>query len=222
MYSAIVYDLDGTLVDSAPTVAALLNELRAERSLPPMSQNAYKPWLSTGGAAMVAAALGISQAQAEPLLQQFRARYLHHPTRLDSVFPTVHTTLTQLRHAGIALALCTNKPRMLVEKVLAETGLEPFFDAICAGDDLPSKKPHPNNLRACMRALGSQCADTLLIGDSRVDQCLAQACGTGFAFFTGGYDDGVRHDAYTIRIENHAEVLPFIKIIKERSTCEQL
>lgn len=221
-YSTVVYDLDGTLVDSAPCVTALLNELRMERSLPPLAQSAYTPWLSIGGATMVAAALGISEANAQPLLHEFRAKYFQRPTPPDSVYPEVHTILQQLQRAGIGLALCTNKPRLLVEKVLAETGLTRFFTTICTGDDLPTRKPHPDNLLSCMRAVRSHCGNTLMVGDSRVDQRVAQACKTDFAFFTGGYNDGVEHGACVIKIANHTDVMPHIRITKERSPCEQL
>lgn len=210
MYSTVVYDLDGTLVDSANTVATLLNGLRAERNLPTKAVSDYKPWLSIGGLAMVAAAMEISENEAAPLLATFRARYLVMPTTSESVFPSVHATLTRLRQAGIRLALCTNKPRHLTEKILVETGLSEFFGVVCAGNDLPKGKPHPDNLYACLNALGSQTTDTLVVGDSRVDQCLAEACGADFAFFSGGYNDGVRLGVNTVTIGFHPEVLPLV------------
>lgn len=210
MYSTVVYDLDGTLVDSANTVAALLNGLRAERNLPAKAVADYKPWLSIGGIALVAAAIEISENEAAPFLATFRARYLALPTTPESVFPNVHATLTRLRQAGIRLALCTNKPRHLTEKILVETGLVEFFGVVCAGNDLPKGKPHPDNLYACLNALGSQTTETLVVGDSRVDQCLAEACGTDFAFFSGGYNDGVHLGGNTVKICFHPEILTLV------------
>lgn len=216
MYSTIVYDLDGTLVNSALTVTALLNELRSEYALPPLAIDDYKPWLSTGGKGMVAAALGIDETEAGPLLLDFRARYLNLPTDPASVYPDVHLTLSTLRSAGIRLGLCTNKPRALTEKVLTETTLGDFFDVVCAGQDLTTSKPHPDNLHVCLRGLNSQPKETLVIGDSRIDQCLAKACGAGFAFFSGGYDDGVRIEASVLTIHRHPEIFNLFSSIEKR------
>ncbi|MDD2741891.1 MAG: HAD-IA family hydrolase [Rhodocyclaceae bacterium] len=220
MYSAIVYDLDGTLVDSAMTVTALLNDLRIEYGLPPLAINHYKPWLSTGGKAMIAAALGIDEAEAGPLLLDFRARYLNQPTDPASVYPDVHLTLSTLRSAGIRLGLCTNKPRTLTDKVLTETALGDFFDVVCAGQDLSTSKPHPDNLNVCLQGLNSQPEETLVIGDSKIDQCLAEACGTSFAFFFGGYDDGVRTEASVLTLHHHPEIFNLFSSIKKRSHHE--
>lgn len=218
MYSTIVYDLDGTLIDSAVTVTALLNDMRAEHALPPLAINDYKPWLSIGGKAMVAAALGISQAEAEPLLRSFRTRYLKLPTDPATTYPDVHFTLSTLRSADIRLGLCTNKPRALTEKILAETGLDIFFDVVSAGQDLTTSKPHPDNLNICLHSLSSQPNETLVIGDSRIDQCLAEVCGTSFAFFTGGYDDGVRIEACALTIHHHPEIFNLFSSIEKKAT----
>jgi phosphoglycolate phosphatase len=220
MYSTVVYDLDGTLVDSALTVAGLLNGLRAERDLPALPREAYTPWLSIGGCTMVAAALAIEESEAGPLLETFRARYLAQPTDPETVFPEVHATLSQLKRHGIRLALCTNKPRPLTEKVLAETGLAAFFEVICAGNDLATAKPHPDNLNLCLNALNSHAQETIVVGDSRVDQCLAEACGTHFALFSGGYDDGVHLNTHMIKINRHPEILSLFSPIEERPHCE--
>ena len=216
MYSTIVYDLDGTLVDSAATVAALLNGLRAEQALPPLARDDYLPWLSVGGKAMVAAALGIPEGDAQPFLERFRARYQALPTDPETLYPAARETLARLRAAGTRLCLCTNKPRPLAEKVLAETGLGEYFSAVCAGHDLPTSKPHPDNLQACLDALGSHPSERLVVGDSRVDQALAEAGGADFAFFAGGYDDGVRKSACTLTLRHHAEIFNLLPTIEQR------
>lgn len=220
MYSTIVYDLDGTLLDSAATVVALLNALRAERALTPLSRDDYAPWLSIGGTAMVAAALDIPETEANPFLDLFRARYQALPTDPATLYPAVHDTLSELKAQGIRLGLCTNKPRPLTDKILAETGLDAYFAAVCAGLDLPTCKPHPDNLHACLSALGSRPENTIVVGDSRVDQALAQACGAGFAFFRGGYDDGVRRDACALTLRHHAEIFNLFSSIEKRPNSE--
>lgn len=206
MYSTIVYDLDGTLIDSAITVTALLNELRAEHGLSQLTINDYKPWLSIGGKAMLAAALNMSETEASSLLPLFRTRYLNLPTDPSTVYSDAHPTLSALRSAGIRLGLCTNKPRALTEKVLAETALGDFFEFVCAGQDLATSKPHPENLNVCLRALHSAPGNALVVGDSKIDQQLAKNCGSDFAFFSGGYDDGVQIDTNMMTIHHHPEI----------------
>lgn len=206
MYSTIVYDLDGTLIDSAITVTTLLNELRAEYGLGQLTINDYRPWLSIGGKAMLAAALNMNESEASSLLPLFRTRYLNLPTDTSTVHSDVHPTLLNLKSAGIRLGLCTNKPRVLTEKVLTETALGEFFEFVCAGQDLPTSKPHPENLNVCLRALNSAPGNTLVVGDSRIDQLLAKNCGSDFAFFSGGYDDGVQVDADMVTIHHHPEI----------------
>lgn len=220
MYDSIVYDLDGTLIDSAIVVTELLNELRAERDLPPLAIANYKPWLSVGGRSMIAAALGIKESDSETELAIFRRRYLQRPTDPATLFPAVRDTLGQLQTAGVRLCLCTNKPRVLTDKVLTDTGLADFFTVICAGNDLPTSKPHPDNLRFCLNALDCQASDTLVVGDSIVDQRLAAAGGTAFAFFSGGYDDGVALAADTLVIHRHPEILNLLSKAKEATHRE--
>lgn len=220
MYSTIVYDLDGTLVDSAATVAALLNDLRAERALPPLDKSFYTPWLSIGGKAMVAAALAVPEPEAQPWLDIFRARYLALPTDKATIYPSAHDTLAALQAAGIRLALCTNKPRPLTDKILAETGLGEYFSAICAGLDLPTSKPHPDNLNTCLEKLDSHPSECIVIGDSRVDQALAEACGASFGFFRCGYDDGVLPEACTLTLHHHSEIFNLFSSIDKRPSHE--
>ena len=219
-YAAIVYDLDGTLIDSAIVVAELLNELRAERGLPALTMDDYKPWLSIGGRAMVAAALNIHESDATAPLAAFRSRYHQRPTDPSTVFPDVHNTLTTLQRMGLKLGLCTNKPRALTDKVLRETELHDFFTSVCAGNDLPTAKPHPDNLRVCLDALDTVAHDTLVIGDSSVDQQLAHASGADFAFFSGGYDDGVKLTEDTPIIRHHSDVLDLILKPNQRAHHE--
>jgi phosphoglycolate phosphatase len=220
MYSTIVYDLDGTLVDSAATVAALLNDLRAEHALPPLARDIYTPWLSIGGKAMVAAALDIPEAKAQPFLDTFRTRYQALPTNPATLYPAVLETLSKLQASGIRLALCTNKPRPLTNKILAETGLRAYFATVCAGLDLPTAKPHPDNLNACLNALDSHPEECIVVGDSRVDQALAEACGASFGFFSGGYDDGVLPEACTLTLRHHADIFNLFSFIEKRPRHE--
>lgn len=216
MHSTVIYDLDGTLIDSACTVVTLLNGLRTEHGLSAVSRDKFLPWLSIGGNAMIAAALEIHETEAPPFHAIFRARYHALPTDLATLYPAVDDTLSALKAAGVRLGLCTNKPRILADKVLTETGLGIYFETICAGQDLLTRKPHPKNLRTCLEALDSSPENTLVVGDSRIDQEMAEACGTDFVFFSGGYNDGVRQDACTLTLRHHMEICNLFSSISKR------
>ncbi len=187
----VIFDLDGTLVDSGMQVAALLNELRQDLGKPPLSLDCYVPWLSLGGLQLISHGLEISQDAAPAFLSKFRESYRLQPTPQDSIFPGVRSALDELGAQGIEMSICTNKPRGLAEKILRELGLAQYFKSMCAGGDLPTQKPDPANLRRCLDAHGVTGERAIMIGDSRVDQKVAVACDVPFGWYVGGNDDGV-------------------------------
>jgi phosphoglycolate phosphatase len=110
---------------------------------------------------------------------------------MHSVYPGARELLEQLTDAGYPLAICSNKPQRLCHKLLDETGLIRFFRTIVGGDTLDKSKPDPTPLIYALSRLSGETDTALMIGDSAVDQRTADATGVRFAFFTGGYDDGV-------------------------------
>ena len=188
---SIAFDLDGTLVDSASLVGSILNSMRLEKGLAPLGADCYRIWSSRGGTHLVGNALEIAPEASGGLVEEFRRRYYELPTPADSVFPGAREMLAQLKEAGCLLAICSNKPQRLCHKVLGETGLIHFFGAIVGGDTLDKAKPDPKPLRHALSGLGSPLVAALMVGDSVVDQQTAMAAGVKFAFFSGGYDDGV-------------------------------
>ena len=198
-YSSLVFDLDGTLIDSAALVGSILNEMRAENNSPPLDMAFYHHWSSRGGLQLVGHALDIAPEDAQSAVDEFRRRYRDRPTPQDSVYSGVHETLFALQMAGLTLALCSNKPEHLCRNVLSETSLDRYFSALIGGDSTPYAKPSRAPLDAAMQAIGAHPSATLMIGDSTVDQKTAAAVGIGFVLFTGGYDDGVvRHEASAV------------------------
>jgi 2-phosphoglycolate phosphatase len=187
----VVFDLDGTLVDSAQTVQLLINELRHERGLPSLGVEQLVPLISLGGVQMMQGAVCADVQEATKALAVFRARYAERPTPIDSVYPGVESVLSSLHEANVCMSICTNKPRLLAHKVLGETGLARFFRYVCAGDDLQTRKPDRANLEACRRAVGTHGQRVWVVGDSTVDEALARNGAVPFVFFSAGYDDGV-------------------------------
>jgi phosphoglycolate phosphatase len=186
----IIFDLDGTLIDSFEIVRELLDTMRARRRLPPLSHNQLRPLISIGGTHMISEALGLNKSEAAGKLMEFRQRYLEIPTPLESIYPGAVETLRRLKDEGFLLSICTNKPRNLAEKILDETGIIDFIDSMCAGGDIESPKPDPRNIAACL-VQGLKPTLLLLVGDSSIDQKLAANAGISFIFHTGGYNDGV-------------------------------
>jgi phosphoglycolate phosphatase len=188
---AVVFDLDGTLVDSAPTIAALINAMRAERAMGMLPVEEYRRWVSLGATDLIRRSLGDSGSDVSFLVEDFRARYRAHPTPVESLYPGVRDTIIALSAANVLLAVCSNKPEHLCQKILDETALSGFFGSIVGGDTARFPKPARDPLDYALNEMGAQTSRAIFVGDSTIDQRTASACAIPFVFFTGGYDDGV-------------------------------
>ncbi len=185
----IVFDLDGTLLDSAPDIRATANTVLARRGIGPLTLEQTRGFIGSGARVFVermADATGLDPAprNIDTLEAEFIAIY-EHAHDLTRVFPAVEVALEELRHAGWALGLCTNKPMGPARSVLAHFGLDQYFRAVVGGDTLAVRKPDPAPLRHVLRELGSDRA--VYVGDSEVDAATAQAASLPFALFTEGY-----------------------------------
>lgn len=218
MINCVIYDLDGTLVNSASVVQSILNRRRTQLNQAPLEYKELVPWLSLGGEELIAAALGVGEDQVGAELHNFREEYAANPTPINSLYPGVPQVLDYLKRADVHLAVCTNKPRNLAHKVLCETQILDYFTYVGAGGDLPVKKPHPQTLKVCLDFLGANPAQTLYIGDSLIDQQLCQALDIPFVHFLEGYDDGVDTKQTYYKIRNHHEIVPLL----QQSTYSQL
>lgn len=198
----IVFDLDGTLVDSASTVSSILNEMRFELGKVPLPKTLYAGLISLGAEALISKSLEIYDAEINSSLADFRDRYANIKTSVDDIYPGAIEALRHLQSIGVSLGLCTNKPRALTEKVLHDTGLDNFFPFICAGGDFLAAKPHPDNLLACLNHYQISNLDTWFVGDSTVDQMTAKNVAVKFIFHRCGYDDGVEQNATYASFDN--------------------
>ncbi|MDC1127712.1 HAD hydrolase-like protein [Gammaproteobacteria bacterium] len=207
----IVFDLDGTLVDTARVVTDILNALRFDLGKSGLTHNKLLPWLSLGGEDLIQAALEVGRNDAIQYLKKFREIYFETPTPQASVYPEVFPTLSALTELGFHLSICTNKPRFLANKVLEETNLDSFFRFVSASDDLPSKKPQRENLDACLNYYALKSEQAFLVGDSSVDQKLAENARVPFVFFELGYDDGVDKNQAVFSMQSHFELVQYLK-----------
>ncbi len=184
----LIFDLDGTLIDSNPTCVSILQDMLDERGAgKTISHDEAVPHLSLGGSRMVSALLGSACGDPEAELEDFRARYALRETPISSVFTGVAEGLQRLRAAGYGMAICSNKPNNLCQKVLDDTGLLPHFDLVVGGQVGLRAKPAPDLLHAVLDGLDVAASQCIYIGDSEIDGKVARDAGMHFCFMTYGY-----------------------------------
>jgi phosphoglycolate phosphatase len=186
----LVFDLDGTLVDSVPDLRAALNEVLRERGHPPLSLSEVKRMVGDGAPALVArafAASGGDAADATRALARFLEIYEANAVRLTRPYPGVRETLTALRRRGYRTAICTNKPQRATIAVIEGLGFLPLFDGIAGGDRFPVRKPDSGHLLGLISELGAPVAATAMIGDNENDAAAARAAGVRLVLMRYGY-----------------------------------
>jgi phosphoglycolate phosphatase len=186
----LVFDLDGTLVDSVPDLANALNEVLRERGYPPLSRAEVAPMVGDGVPPLVArafAARGGSAAEAALALPRYIELYEASATNLTRPYPGVRETLVLLRAHGYRTAVCTNKLQRASETVLAGLDLAGLFDAVAGGDRYPVRKPDKGHLLGLIAELGGSAARTVMIGDSENDAAVAHAAAVPLVIMRYGY-----------------------------------
>lgn len=187
MPDAIVFDLDGTLVDSAPDIAAAANRVLTEMGHAPLSLPVMTSFIGHGIPNLVRQVIahcGLDPALHAAMNARMVTVYAEAPASLTRPYPGVPAALEALRAQGFAMGVCTNKNHALAVQILDALDLSRFFPVVIGGDSLPQKKPDPAPLHAAFAALGQP---LVYVGDSEVDAEAAQAAGLRFALYTGGY-----------------------------------
>jgi phosphoglycolate phosphatase len=188
--NALIFDLDGTLVDSLPDLAAALAATLREIGAPALSSAAVRGMIGDGTPALVARALaarGLPASLLDERLARFMALYEAAPVARSRPYPGVTETLAALRGDGRRLAVCTNKPQQAALAVLRGLALDGFFAAVVGGDVLAVKKPDPAHLRAAIAALGAAQGEAVMIGDNEHDVTMAKAAGVPVILVRYGY-----------------------------------
>jgi phosphoglycolate phosphatase len=202
----VVFDLDGTLVDSAGAIAAIINDMRAERGQPRLTLDEVRPYVTFGGAAMAEALLAGAWGDTSAALATFRKRYGAAPTPEDSVYPGAREVLAALGEAGFGLAVFSNKTQGLCEKVLGELGLAKLFAAIVGTSPETPHKPDPTGYFQAIGRAGGALEQSCLVGDSEADEATAMRAGVPFIFAAWGYGQISEDGAQTARAETFADV----------------
>lgn len=181
----LIFDLDGTLIDSAPDLHAAANKMLATYKLPPLPLETIISFIGNGVPKLVERCMAandkFSSAQAVAAFQKF---YGADPFTLTRPYSGVVDCLKALKSADAKIAVCTNKPEAPARVILDGLGLTQYFDVIVGGDTYPTMKPDPAPLHGCAEQLGGS---VIYVGDSETDALAASNAGMTFALFSGGY-----------------------------------
>jgi len=211
----VMFDLDGTLIDSVPDLAEAVDRMLAELGRPPAGVEKVRDWVGNGARVLVRRALAggldhaaVGEAETEEALARFLDIYAdcHNLTVL---YPGVHELLEALSTAAVELAVVTNKPERFVAPLLEQVGLGGYFRWIIGGDTLPQQKPDPAALLQVMRLAGVEASQSLFIGDSRNDVLAARAAAVPCIAVSYGYNHGrpIAEERPSLVVDSLAELL---------------
>ncbi len=208
----IVFDLDGTLVDTAPDLLDSLNHCLALARIPPVDETSLRSFVGMGGRVMIQRAFAArNQPLAEDRLAELLVAFLEHYT--DNIpgrsllFPGATDALVRLSVAGFALAVCTNKYESLSRKLLEALGIADRFAAICGQDTFDYRKPDPRHLLSTIELAGGDAARAVMVGDSKTDIDTAKAAGVPVVAVDFGYTDRHVREFEPSRVISHFDEL---------------
>jgi phosphoglycolate phosphatase len=200
-YDLLVFDLDGTLIDSAPDISASLRRVLVRMGREPIPHERVVAAIGSGVRKLIERT---TTPPIEPVMEAFLAEYAEHLTDLTRLFPGVEETLARLPGRKIILS---NKPEKMSRKVVAELGIASHFEAVYGGDSFPSRKPDA----ACFRAAAGPATRALLIGDSGVDMETARNAGVRSVAVTYGYFKPGELDGADFRIDRFDQLLDLLR-----------
>jgi phosphoglycolate phosphatase len=187
---AVVFDLDGTLADSLPDIAAALNVALAQAGLDTLGTAAVRRMVGGGARHLVQKAVthgGRDPAPIAAVHDAFLAAYAASPCVQTTLYPGATEVLDGLARHGIRLGVCTNKPQAITDRVLAGLGLSGRFAAVVGGRDGIPLKPAPDMLRTALGVLAARSCASVMVGDSEADAGTARAVGTRLVLMRHGY-----------------------------------
>ncbi|TRD22065.1 phosphoglycolate phosphatase [Palleronia caenipelagi] len=199
MTRAVVFDLDGTLIDSVPDLHVAVNRMLADAGKSPLTLAEVMAFVGNGIPNLVKCAMEareIPMGDHGAMIAAMLGHYARDPVTLTRIYDGVPETLSTLRGEGYRLGVCTNKSYTPTLQILTALNLDSLFDVVIGGDSLPVRKPDPAPLHASFRALG---ASGVFVGDSEVDAETGQRAMVPFALYTRGYRktpvEALPHDA---------------------------
>ncbi len=192
-FAAVLFDLDGTLVETRQDIATGINLALADRGLPPLPVDRVARHVGRGARVLVTRCLedsgiaGPSPDEVESAYLGFHRHYVAHLLDTTVVYPGISRLCDRLGRAGISMAVVTNKPIDPARRILSGLGLSAYFPVVLGGDSLPQRKPDPTPLLHAIECLGADAKRAVMVGDSEIDIGAARAAGVAVAAVTWGF-----------------------------------
>ncbi|MDE2396271.1 MAG: phosphoglycolate phosphatase [Burkholderiales bacterium] len=215
--AAVLFDLDGTLVDSAPDLAGAANEMRSAQGLEPLPYERLRPMVGSGARGMLGAALGVAPGDAgfEALRDEFLDRYERRLTRETALFANVEALLRRIEAEPLRWGIVTNKALRFAEPLVAALALARRASVLIGGDSTPHTKPHPEPLLEAARRLGVDPARCVYVGDDPRDMRAGRAAGMATVAAAWGYlgaEEPIEHWGADLVIEEPAALLHWLDL----------
>lgn len=199
-FDLVMFDLDGTLIETAPEIADATNDTLTQFGLAQVTQQQVNDWIGHGTQTLLVQALAASRQTSQEAVRQAEdfaaisaAFVVHYGQRCGSrshLYPQVREVLHTLKAQGVKLAVVTNKEDRYTQVVLDAHRLAPLFDRVISGDTLPTKKPDPSGIAACLTQFGVSKERALFVGDSSIDVATARNAGVAVWVLPYGYNMG--------------------------------
>jgi phosphoglycolate phosphatase len=199
-FDLVMFDLDGTLIATAPEIFDAVNDTLSRFELAPVSLQQVNDWIGHGTRELLIQALAssggmpVSSVRQSDTLPAIAAEFdIHYQNRCGTrshLYPQVRETLARLRALGVKLAVVTNKESRYTRTVLDAHHLTPLLDHVVSGDTLPTKKPDPAGIRWCLEHFGVAANRALFVGDSSIDVATARNAGVAVWALPYGYNMG--------------------------------
>jgi len=199
-YDLILFDLDGTLVETAPEICDAVNDTLQHFGFAGVSQTQVNDWIGHGTLELLIQALAFVQGQSDGIIRNserlpaiaaiFKTHYRARCGTRSHCYPHVMETLQRLKAQGVRLGVVTNKEGAYTQTVLDAHSLTPLFDCVISGDTLATKKPQPEGVLSCLNRFGVTVDKTLFVGDSSIDVATARNAGVTVWVVPYGYNMG--------------------------------
>jgi phosphoglycolate phosphatase len=207
----LIFDLDGTLIDSRLDLAHAVNAARGHMGMPPLEHERVYSYVGNGAPVLMRRVLGeqATEPQVQEALEFFLEYYNDHKLDYTVLYPGVQQSLERLREAGARMAVLTNKPVRVSRAIVAGLGVADYFMQVYGGNSFEFKKPHPIGVQTLMQEVGSVPDHTMMVGDSAVDVQTARNAGVKACGVTYGFQPetlaGVPPDLLVERMEELAD-----------------
>ena len=193
--TALLFDLDGTLIDALPDLVEGVNALMRRYELAALSREQISEFIGKGARHLIERAFearkkALSEKELDAMVEEYVAIMLANDGAHTRVFDGVPEAIEHLRARGIQVALVTNKVRVMTERVIERLGCAEWFDAVVCGDDTTCPKPAPDMLHLACRKLGVEASESVMVGYSRNDALAARAAGMRVYLVNTGYNEG--------------------------------